>query len=367
MGRLRTALVGCGKVGAIHAAVLADLPESQFVSACDASLERAVAIAGRYGVLAFDDLDAMLTGSGVEALVVATPHPMHAATTIRAAESGVHVLVEKPLAARLEDCDAMLAAARSGGATLGVVSQRRFCEPALRMRAAIDAGKIGTPALGVVQMFNWRDEAYYRSDPWRGRWETEGGGVLVNQAPHLLDLLHWFMGPAEEVSGAWANLNHPTIEVEDTAVATVRFRGGGLGSIVVSVSQRPGLYSKVHVHGTNGASIGVETDRGATFVAGMSGIVEPPLNDVWSIPGEEHRLAEFEAEDRARFAGTDPVVYYHRLQVRDFLRAVLDGRPPLVTGEDGRAVVAMFTALYRSHRERRPIAMAELAEGRAPR
>lgn len=359
MERVRTALVGCGKVGAIHAAVLSALPESEFVAACDASRERAVAVAARYGVKAYDDLGAMLDGSGAEAVVIATPHPLHAEAAIRAAGAGVHVLVEKPLASRLADCDAMLAAARAAGVTLGTVSQRRFTPPALRMREAIDAGKIGRPALGVALMFNWRDEAYYRSDPWRGRWETEGGGVLVNQAPHHLDLLRWFMGPIEEVSGAWANLNHPTIEVEDTAVATLRFRGGGLGSIVVSVSQRPGLFSKVHVHGTSGASIGVETDRGATFVAGVSAVAEPALNDLWTIPGEEHRLTEFVAEDRARFAEVDPATHDHALQVRDFLRALLDGRPPLVTGADGREVVALFEAIYRSDRERRPIPFPE--------
>lgn len=364
MDHVRTALVGCGKVGGIHAEVLARLPESRFVAACDASGERAEAIAGRYGARAFDRLDALLADSGAEALVVATPHPLHAEAAIQAAEAGLHVLVEKPLAARLSDCDAILAAARSAGVTLGVVSQRRFCEPVVRMRSALDAGKIGEPALGVVLMFNWRDEAYYRSDPWRGHWETEGGGVLVNQSPHHLDLLQWFMGPIEEISGQWANLNHPTIEVEDTAVATLRFRNGGLGSIIVSNSQRPGLFSKIHIHGRNGASIGVETDRGATFVAGMSSIAEPPLNDLWTIPGEEHRLAEFQANDREEFRRHDPVTHYHALQVRDFLRAILDGRPPLVTGLDGRAAVAIFEAIYRSQREHRPISMAELAEGR---
>ncbi len=248
----------------------------------------------------------MLKDSGAEAVVIGTPHPMHAGPAILAAEAGVHVLVEKPMAATLADCDAMLAAASKSGVTLGVISQRRLYEPVLRMKAAIDAGKIGTPVLGVFQMYSWRDPAYYRSDPWRGRWDTEGGGVLVNQSPHQLDLLQWLMGgEIDEISGFWANLNHPEIEVEDTAVATVRFRGGGLGSIVTSVSQKPGLYTKVHVHGSNGASVGVETDRGATFVAGVSAIAEPPLNDLWTIPGEEHRLAEFQAEDRARFARID--------------------------------------------------------------
>src|SRR5262249_37020735 len=152
-------------------------------------------------------------------------------------------------------------------------------EPVLRMKAAIDSGQIGRPALGVFQMYSWRDPSYYRSDPWRGRWDTEGGGVLVNQSPHQLDLLQWLMdAPIAEISGTWANLNHPDIEVDATAVATVRFQGGGLGSIITSVSQRPGLYTKVHIHGSNGSSVGVETDRGATFVAGVSTIAEPPLN-----------------------------------------------------------------------------------------
>jgi len=355
MRRVRTALVGCGKVGGIHADVLAQLPESEFVAACDSDGDRARSFAERFGVRPFTDVGEMLAGSGAEALIVATPHPLHAASAIAAAEAGVHVLVEKPMAARIDDCDAMLSAASKTGVTLGVVSQRRFCAPVLRMKAAILAGKIGAPALGVVSMFNWRDEAYYRSDPWRGQWATEGGGVLVNQAPHLLDLLQWFMGDIDEIAGSWANLNHPTIEVEDTAVATVRFRGGGLGSIVVSLSQKPGLFSKVHIHGASGASVGVETDRGATFVAGVSAVAEPPLNDIWTIPEEEGLLAGFQDDDRAAFGRIDPSTYYHILQVGDFLRAILDGRPPLVTGIDGRTVVAMFTAIYESQKTRRSI------------
>jgi predicted dehydrogenase len=223
------------------------------------------------------------------------------------------------------------------------------------MKAAIDSGKIGRPVLGVFAMFSWRDQAYYQSDPWRGKWSMEGGGVLVNQSPHQLDLLQWFMGEIDEISGYWGNLNHPYIEVEDTALAMIRFQNGGLGSIVTSLSQKPGIYTKVHVHGDNGASVGVETDRGATFVAGVSEIAEPPLNDLWTIPGEEHLLAAFQDEDRARFRQVSATTHYHALQIQDFLRAILGERPPMVTGEEGRVVVEMFTAVYRSNRERRPI------------
>ena len=355
MPHMRIGLIGCGKVAQIHFAALAALPDAELVAVCDALPDRAAGFAAKHKVRPFADVPTMLRETKVDAVIIGTPHPRHAEPAIQAAEAGVHVLVEKPLAASLVDCDAMLAAAGQSGVTLGVISQRRFCEPVRRMKEAIDAGKIGMPALGVFLQYNWRDATYYQSDPWRGRWDTEGGGVLVNQSPHQLDILLWLMGPAAEVSGYWANVNHPTVEVDDTAVASIKFRNGGLGSMATSVSQKPGIYTKVHVHGSNGASVGVETDRGATFVAGVSGIAEPPLNDLWTIPGAEGRLAEFQAEDRAKFAAVDGTSYYHALQFVDFLGAVRDGRPPMVTGDDGRAVVALFTAIYQSSREGKPV------------
>ena len=357
MSPTRVALVGCGKVAGIHAAALASLPEAEFVAACDISADRASAFAAKYGVKPFTDLGTLLRDARPDAVIIGTPHPLHAEAAVQAAEAGVHVLVEKPLAANLADCDAMLAAARKSGVTLGCISQRRFYEPVQRMKRAIDAGKIGKPALGVFIQYSWRDAAYYASDPWRGKWDTEGGGVLVNQSPHQLDILLWLMGPASEVSGCWANLNHPTVEVDDTAVATIRFANGGLGSIVTSLSQKPGIYTKVHIHGTSGASVGVETDRGATFIAGVSEIAEPPLTDLWTVPGEEKSLSEFQSEDRTAFASVNATNHYHALQIRDFLQAIRDGRPPLVTGEDGRAVVELFSAIYRSSRERKAITL----------
>jgi UDP-N-acetyl-2-amino-2-deoxyglucuronate dehydrogenase len=355
MNQLRTALIGCGKVGRIHARALRQLRESNFVAVCDSSMERAQAFAAEFGVLPFSDVPAMIRQANVEAATIATPHPLHAEPAIHCAAAGVHLLVEKPLASSLQDCDQMIAAAEKGKITLGVISQRRFFEPVRRIRDAIDSGKIGRPVLGVFQMYSWRDEAYYRSDPWRGKWASEGGGVIVNQSPHMLDMLQWFMGEIDEITGCWANLSHNYIEVEDTALAMIRFKSGGLGSIVASLSQKPGLYTKVHVHGSNGASVGVETDRGATFIAGMSSIAEPPLNDVWTIPGEEHLLATFQDDDRRRFAQIDAAEHYHALQIQDFLQAILAGRPPLVTGTEGRIVVEMFTAIYRSQRQLAPI------------
>ena len=166
----------------------------------------------------------------------------------------------------------MITAARQNGVRLSVISQRRWYEPVRRMKKAIDAGKIGRP-VSARSPCKLRDEAYYQSDPWRGKWDTEGGGVLMNQSPHMLDLLIWLMNDrVVEVCGYWANLNHPYVAVEDSAVAILRFKHGGLGSIVTSLSQKPGIHTKVHIHGSTGASVGVETDRGATFIAGMTPI-----------------------------------------------------------------------------------------------
>jgi UDP-N-acetyl-2-amino-2-deoxyglucuronate dehydrogenase len=362
MEKLKTAIVGCGKVGHLHAAALRSLPQSELVAVCSRSAERAKKFADQYGVRAFAGVEEMIDRAGVQAITMCTPHPAHAQPTIAAARRGVHVLVEKPLAATLGDCDRMISAAKEGNAKLGVISQRRLYAPCMRIRRAIDEGKIGKPILGVVNMFGWRDQAYYRSDPWRGQWLAEGGGVLVNQAPHQLDLLQWFMGPVDQLFGFWDNLNHPYIEVEDTAVAVLRFKNGALGNIVVSNSQNPALYGKVHVYGQNGASIGVQTDGGAMFIAGMSNITEPPVNDLWTVPGEERMLEAWKKEDSEFFLKINAMEYYHRLQIEDFLRAIIDNRDPLVTAEDGRRTVEILTAIYRSQRDRAPVQFPLRAE-----
>lgn len=348
MQKLKTGIIGCGKVAHIHAAALQSLPESQFTAACSTNPERARTFAEKYGVKAYSDLAQFVRESGVEAVIICTPHPQHADPSVACADAGIHVLVEKPLASSLEDCDRILTAARRANIKLGTISQRRLYAPCRRINDAITAGKIGRPILGSVTMYGWRDEKYYKSDPWRGSWRGEGGGVLVNQAPHQLDLLLWYMGPIAELSGMWANLNHPYIEVEDTALAIIRFASGALGQIIVSNSANPALYGRVQVNGSNGASIGVQTDGGAMFIAGASKITEPPFNDIWTVPGEEHLQQTWKQEDTAFFNSVDPIAHYHGLQIQDFLQAIQQNRPPLITGEDGRATVELFSAIYRS-------------------
>ena len=309
--KLKTGIIGCGKVGDFHAKAYAQLENSEFTAVCDADLERAKAFAERYNVHAYSDIAEMIQKEHLDVVSVCTPHPIHCDPAVTAAENGCNVLIEKPLASSLADCDRIIEAGDKNHVTIGTMVQRRFYRPCMRIHEAIEAGKIGKPVLGMVTMLGWRDKAYYDSDAWRGTWKGEGGGVLVNQAPHQLDLLLWYMGDVDEVYGVWKNLNHPYIEVEDTAVA-------------------------------------VQTDGGAMFIAGMSTITEPPYNDLWTVEGEADKLEDWKKGDRDFFNSVDSMYYYHQEQIKDFLHAVETHTKPLVDARDGRKTVELFEAIYRS-------------------
>ena len=359
---LKTGIVGAGKVAPTHTAGLMTLPESQLTGICSRSFEAAQAFAEQYHITAYRSVEDMIVQGGVQAVLITTPHPAHAMPALQAMALGAHVMAEKPLASSLEDCDAMITAARNADVKLAMISQRRLYAPVQRIKHAIEAGKLERLILGTVTMFGWRSREYYESNVWRGTWAGESGGVLVNQAPHQLDLLQWFMGDIDELYGCWGNMNHPYIEVDDTALAIIRFKNGALGNIVVSNSQNPALYCKVSVHGSNGASLGVQTDGGAMFIAGMSTVTEPPINDIWTLSDEEDLFAQWQKEDHDFFKTIDPTQYYHKLQIQDFLRSILEDRAPMVTGEEGRKTVEIFTAIYRAQRDQRPVKFPLMAE-----
>jgi predicted dehydrogenase len=350
-GPIGFGILGPGLVGAVHATALSRIPDARLVAVAGATAgsARAAALAAEQGARAHGDLRSLLADPAVDALIVCTPHPLHAEAAIAAAEAGRHVVVEKPMALRPDECDAMIAAADRAGVLLSVVSQRRWYPAVRRVKDAIDHGRIGRPALGTVEVLGWRGPEYYAMDAWRGTLAGEGGGVLVNQAVHQLDLACWFLGEAIDVDGWTANVNHPGIEVEDTAVAIVRFGSGAVGSIVASNSQRPGLHARIHVHGSDGWSVGVETDRGSIFVAGVT----PPslaTTDLWTIPGEEDRPERWTREDAAEVEGLDLATHFHEVQLRDVVAAIRDGRPPAVTGDDGRRTVVLMAAIDEASR-----------------
>ena len=341
MDVVRFGLVGYGKVAHWHAQAIKDSLSGTLVSVCGRNEERRNEFATMWGIASRNTIADMVDLDHIDAVIIVTPHPQHHDHALEAFSAGAHVLVEKPMALTEAECTDMILAAERAGKMLSVVSQRRWYPSSLRVRFATILG--------------WRDEAYYTSDPWRGSWKSEGGGICINQAPHQLDLLLWYMGPISRVYSEWDNVNHPYIEVEDTAVATVRFANGGMGSILVSNSQKPGLYAKVHIHGSSGASVGVQTDGGMMFVPGRSVISSPPVNDLWSIEGESALLDTFRQQDEAFFKTIDVNTYFFSRQIDDFSRSITEGCKPMVTGEDGRETVRLIEGIYRSGREHLPV------------
>jgi UDP-N-acetyl-2-amino-2-deoxyglucuronate dehydrogenase len=348
-------IAGCSRVAHLHAKAIQNIPNARIAGVWSRTTQTATDFATIYKTQAYSDISEMVSKNNTDLVIICSAHPYHIKPAIEAAKAGANILVEKPLASDLQDCDDMIRYCKENKVKLGVISQRRWYEPVIRVKDAIDNGKLGKPVLATVTMLGWRDKAYYDSDEWRGSWKMEGGGVLVNQSPHQLDILLWFMGEIDEVYGIWRNLNHPYIEVEDTAAAIVKFKSGAIGNILVSNSQKPGIYGKVHVHGENGASAGVQTDGGAMFIAGRTGVAEPPVNDLWTIAGEEHLLKEWVKQDTETFNNCDPTVCYMQYQIEDFISAIGKGFEPAVTGEAGRKTVELFTAIYRSTRDNAPV------------
>jgi UDP-N-acetyl-2-amino-2-deoxyglucuronate dehydrogenase len=348
-------IAGCSRVAHLHAKAVQNIPNARLTGVWSRTTQTAKDFAAVYKTKSYSDISDMVAENKTDLVIVCSAHPYHILPAVDAAKAGANVLVEKPLASDLKDCDEMIKTCKENNVRLGVVSQRRWYEPVRRVKDAIEKGKLGKPVLATVTLLGWRDKTYYDSDEWRGSWKKEGGGVLVNQSPHQLDIMLWFMGEIDEVYGIWRNLNHPYIEVEDTAVAIVKFKSGAIGNILVSNSQKPGIYGKVHVHGGNGASAGVQTDGGAMFIAGRTAVAEPPVNDLWTIPGEEHLLKEWIDYDTNTFNNCDPTIVYMQYQIEDYLKSIASGTEPAVTGEAGRRTVELFTAIYRSTRDNSPI------------
>lgn len=337
---LRAGILGCGNIAVNHAAAYRDISGIELVACADIDIGRARRLVNQYGGQAAEPSD--IFSHELDLVSICTPHPTHESAVTAAVTHGVHVLCEKPIAIDFGAAARMVGACEDAGVAFGVLFQRRFWPAAQRIRRAIDDGILGNPFLGHVSVLLHRETSYYTADAWRGTWATDGGGVLMTQAVHHLDLLQWYMGRAVEVSSAHATFEHgEAIEVEDTAVATVRFAGGGLATVSASTALTPGLGAQLLVTGGTGASVGLsEYPEGSRA-----------RNHVWAVPGTEHADSPFGDGltgdlDLARI--NDSLSEFHTLQIADFVDAVRLGRAPAVTGREASKSLAILTAIYAS-------------------
>ena len=253
-------IIGCGMIANFHAKAIRDIDGAELVACFNRTSSKAEKLAAEFGGEVYTDLEAMLAREDVEVVTICSPSGAHMEPCIAAAERGKHVIVEKPLDVTLERCDAMIKACDAAGVKLATIFPSRFHRSSKLMKQAIEAERFGKLATCDAYVKWYRTQEYYDSGAWRGTWELDGGGALMNQAIHSVDLLLWLMGPVVEVSAYTATLAHERIEVEDVATATVRFANGALGSIEATTAGFPGSLKKIELSGSEGTAILEEED-----------------------------------------------------------------------------------------------------------
>jgi predicted dehydrogenase len=362
---IRFALVGCGVIAPTHVRALQQLAgRVELVAVSDVVPEHAAALAAEFGLRAVD-YGAVLADPTIDAVTVCTPSGLHADVGVPALLAGKHVVVEKPMEVTVEACDRLLSAQQASGTTLGVICQHRFDPAAALVKKTIDDGDLGRLVLADCRVAWYRTQEYYDSGSWRGTWELDGGGCLMNQGVHTLDLLRWICGPVRSVYAQSRIATHQRIEVEDVVCATVEFENDAVGTVVASTSAYPGFPARLAIHGSNGSAV-IEGDRLATLaVVGREPLGGETANahalQVAMGGTRAATSAVRQAASRASAAASDAAASdavpvdpadvwgeAHRLQLLDVVDAVEQGRRPLVDGAEGRASVEFVRAIYRS-------------------
>lgn len=338
------AIIGCGMISEFQAKAIGALPDARVVGFFDTVPDMAKRRAAEFGGRAFATVEEMLADQSVQAVSICTPSGTHMEPSVQAARAGKHIMVEKPIEITVERVDAIIRACRETGVTLGAIFPRRFQDSSRLVKKTIEDGRFGRILLASVYIKWYRSQEYYDQGGWRGTWKIDGGGALMNQGIHGIDLLQWLMGGIRDVFAFTATLGHK-IEVEDTASASVRFANGALGSIEGTTGSWPGAKIRIEISGMKG-SVVLEDE---TILSWRFQDEGPADEEIRRKYGKESASGGGAGDPRAiSFEG-------HRLQFEDFVRAIRTKGRPYCSGEDARAAVAVITSIYRSAKEGRQI------------
>ncbi len=329
-------LIGCGVIAPSHAKAIQEVASTKLVACCDVIRERAEDRAKEFGdsdTAVYTDLEEMLDDPNLDAVSICTPSGMHADNGIMAAQAGKHILSEKPMDVTLQKIDALIAAAEENHVKLAGVFQRRTYEASKRVREAVRIGKLGKLVLGDCYQKYFRSHEYYASGEWRATWALDGGGALMNQGVHGIDLLLYIMGDIRRLNARCRTLVR-NIAVEDTAIASVEFVNGALGVIEGTTSVTPGMGCKTEICGNDGTIV-MDGDTIA----------------VWDVPGEED-VETAQAADVG--AARDPAAGLgatgHIRHISDLVDAIRNDREPEIPGREARRAVEVIKAIYLSSR-----------------
>ena len=340
-------LLGCGMIGPLHADAIASLPDAEVSAVVDVVLERAETLAARCGARAYTDLDTMLASENIEVVIIGLPSGMHGEYACRAMRAGCHVIVEKPMEIRREALDEMLRVQQETGRKLAVISQRRFDPGVQQVRKLIDEGALGRLVVANAVVPWWRSQGYYDSGAWRGTWSLDGGGILMNQAIHCIDLFQWMMGPVKSLTAYTDTLVHQ-METEDVAVAILRFASGALGTISATTGAYPGLAMRLELFGNQGSVVLTDGELDYLHLA----------RDEQEAPGAYGLKEKIGQVPRTASAASDPAALAarsHALQIADMLQAIREDGTPLVDGQAGRHPVEIILGIYESSRTGREV------------
>jgi UDP-N-acetyl-2-amino-2-deoxyglucuronate dehydrogenase len=334
------AIVGCGMIARIHARAVAEVPNARLIALVSRNPANAGALTDQLGITCdtYSELSPVLARRDINAVIITTPSGAHLEPAVAAAEAGKHVVVEKPLEITLERCDRIIEACARNRLQLCTIFPSRFCDANLALKNAVDTGRFGRLTLGETTCKWWRPQSYYDEGGWKGTRALDGGGALMNQAIHNVDLLLWIMGPVTHINGFTATLAHERIEVEDTAVACLRFGSGALGVIQATTSVHPGLPKTIAVHGDKGSVIIEQEDV-------LRWELTPETDEDKAI--RQH----FAVRTGASGGSSNPAAISHAghaRQLADFVRAIETGRAPMVDGREGRKAVEVILGIYRA-------------------
>ncbi len=348
--KLRIGVIGSGFAAHFHLASYRKVYGEAFeVSAlCSRNRPQAVALAQAFSVPRIvDDIDAMLADPAIQIVTIGTPSGAHMEPAVAAAKAGKHVIVEKPLEITLDRCDKIINACKENGVSCGAILPSRFSPANIALKKVINDGRFGKLTLGDTYVKWWRTQEYYDSGAWRGTWELDGGGCLMNQSIHAIDLMLHFGGAPAEVFGYTATRTHARLEVEDNACAVVRFASGALGVIESSTSCAPGFAQQIEIAGERGTAV-IEGDA----------IVRWQFADADPIDGP---ITAAMGPSRLGSGASDPKgisIEGHRRQIEDMVGAVREGRGPAVDGTQARLPVELVCGIYESMRTGRPYRFA---------
>jgi UDP-N-acetyl-2-amino-2-deoxyglucuronate dehydrogenase len=331
-------VIGCGMISHFHARAIREVRGARLIGGYDAVPAAAEKFAAAFDVNAYTRLDDLLADPAVDVVTVGTPSGAHRDPAVAAARAGKHVIVEKPLEITLARCDKIIAECHKAGVILSTIFPSRFHDVGRLIKKAVEQGRFGRLALGDAIVKWYRTQAYYDGGAWRGTWTLDGGGALMNQAIHSVDLLLWLLGPAVEVQAQTALRAHTRIAVEDVAVATVKFANGALGVIEATTAAYPGYLKRIEIHGDAGSAVLEEEDLVKWDFAKK-------------LKGDEAILEKMSRRVSGGGAAADPAAighHAHARQFQDVVNAIRKGVKPQIDGPEGRRSVELILAIYKS-------------------